>query len=232
MYRQPADRDCEMLDPRARDPKRDEEAPQLHKRISRAAARSSISGCADPATHSTSRMETANGKGRGMPASALLFRLNYGQDTKAPRAAVNVRGAREDARAVRQAAAPLAAGDRECRARRHAHARGRTRSRAPRPNTASIRAPSSNWAALRCARQAAADTRPSRATISFASLVVPVHGGRIEVAVRGSRAASEIVKARNCAARVPCHRRRYETAQAAQDQGSRRVRPRGAVPDG
>ena len=36
--------------------------------------------------------------------------------------------------------------------------------------------------------------RPSPVTHSFARCVVPVHGGRIEVGVRGSRAASELSK--------------------------------------
>ena len=44
------------------------------------------------------------------------------------------------------------------------------------------------------ARPAAVATRRSPAMTFCASLVVPVHGGRIEVAVRGSRAASELAK--------------------------------------
>ena len=48
-------------------------------------------------------------------------------------------------------------------------------------------------------------------------LVVPVHGGRIEVG--GPRLARRIgtVKARNCSASVPSNRRRYQAAKAAQD---------------
>ena len=68
------------------------------------------------------------------------------------------------------------------------------RSRAPRPSTASIRAPSSNWAARRCARRKGGRYAAKPSDNLFRPLVVPVQGGRIEVGVRGSRAASELSK--------------------------------------
>ena len=127
-------------------------------------------------------------KGRGMPASALLLAVELWPRYQSARAAVNVAGARasQDARAVRQAAAPLAAGDRERRARRHAHARGRIaqecrgrirRRSAHGRETGRLRAD---------ARQRAADMRPSPATISFArwSCRYTAAGSRLESAAR------------------------------------------------
>ena len=118
--------------------------------------------------------------------------MNYGQDTKAPPQR-STPAASQDARAVRQAAAALAARDRERRARCHAHARGLVVKSAAAeygvdPRTV-VKLGGSALSKTKGGRYAA----KSSDTL-FRPFVVTVHGGRIEVGVRGSRAASELSK--------------------------------------
>ncbi len=136
----------------------------------------------------------------------------------------------QDARAVRQAAAPLAAGDRERRARRHAHARGRVaqeRGGRVRRRSAHRRR---NWrSALRKTSGGRYAAKPSDMLFRVAGTCrSTAAGSRSASAARAPHRSSQSARSRSAQFLATGDDTKLRALQ--QDQDSRRVRPRDAVP--